>query len=239
MAGFAQMLRQQRLACGFTQEELAEHARVSVRAISDLERGINHAPRLSTVRLLVGALRLEPADAAVLLEAARSEPVEQDASQPVAFDVRYAKRVDGACTAYAILGRGPVLLIPPGFISHLEWWGSAPGVSAFLRPLARHRSVVLYDRHGCGLSDRDRTEFTAEDDMQDIEAVARAVGSPGVDLLGVSWGGGASNTVHRRPSSAGPSPRPVRRGLRLARRRSKFAAHRPALGSGGAAHSGP
>ena len=36
---FGELLRQHRLAAGLTQEELAERARISVRAISDLERG--------------------------------------------------------------------------------------------------------------------------------------------------------------------------------------------------------
>jgi pimeloyl-ACP methyl ester carboxylesterase len=48
--------------------------------------------------------------------------------------------------------------------------------------------VVLYDRHGCGLSHRDRTDFSAEDDMQDIEAVVREVNGSNIDLFGHSWG---------------------------------------------------
>jgi len=78
--------------------------------------------------------------------------------------------------------------MPPGFISHLEWWGTAPGSRTYLQRLSERRTVVLYDRHGCGLSDRDRTVFTLEDDMQDIEAVAEAVGGHEVDLLGSSFG---------------------------------------------------
>jgi pimeloyl-ACP methyl ester carboxylesterase/DNA-binding XRE family transcriptional regulator len=104
------------------------------------------------------------------------------------FDIHYATRSDGARTAFGVAGRGPVLLIPPGWISHLEWWESAPGVSAFLGPLTEHRTVVLYDRHGCGLSHRDRTDFTAEDDMQDIEAVAQEFSGNTLDLFGHSWG---------------------------------------------------
>ena len=81
-----------------------------------------------------------------------------------------------------------MLLIPPGVISHLEWWETAPGVSAFLQSLTQHWTVVLYDRHGCGLSHRERTDFTAEDDMQDIVAVVQALDVRNVDLFGSSWG---------------------------------------------------
>jgi non-specific serine/threonine protein kinase len=68
---FASLLRQHRLTHGLTQEELAERAGVSARAISDLERGLKRAPRASTVRLLADALQLGTDQAAALLEAAQ------------------------------------------------------------------------------------------------------------------------------------------------------------------------
>src|SRR5690242_7595588 len=55
---FGALLRRYRTHIELTQEELAERARLSVRAISDLERGINHTPRADTVDLLVTALAL-------------------------------------------------------------------------------------------------------------------------------------------------------------------------------------
>jgi tetratricopeptide (TPR) repeat protein len=51
-------LRQQRVAAGLTQEDLAERSRVSVRAIADLERGRTKKPYPSSVRALVRALGL-------------------------------------------------------------------------------------------------------------------------------------------------------------------------------------
>jgi pimeloyl-ACP methyl ester carboxylesterase/transcriptional regulator with XRE-family HTH domain len=104
------------------------------------------------------------------------------------FKIHYATRSDGARIAYGVAGRGPVLLIPPGFVSHVEWWETAPGVTAFLQPFMEHRTVVLYDRHGCGLSHRERTDFTAEDDFLDIEAVARVFPENKFGLFGESWG---------------------------------------------------
>jgi tetratricopeptide (TPR) repeat protein/transcriptional regulator with XRE-family HTH domain len=55
-------LRQQRVAAGLTQEDLAERSRVSVRAIADLERGRTRRPYPSSVRALVRALGLPEAD---------------------------------------------------------------------------------------------------------------------------------------------------------------------------------
>jgi predicted ATPase/DNA-binding XRE family transcriptional regulator len=64
---FGQLLRHRRKAAGLTQEELAERANLSVRAISDLERGLRSVPQRETVHLLAGALDLpgEQLEAAV------------------------------------------------------------------------------------------------------------------------------------------------------------------------------
>jgi predicted ATPase/transcriptional regulator with XRE-family HTH domain len=67
-------VRQARKAVPLTQEELAERAGVSVYTISNLERGVPHAPRPDTLRLLVRALNAAPEDTAQLLQSARSAP---------------------------------------------------------------------------------------------------------------------------------------------------------------------
>lgn len=104
--------------------------------------------------------------------------------------IQYARRPDGVRTAYATMGDGPVLVLPPGGTTHLEWYyGCTEAHERFCSRLAERRTLVLYDRHGCGLSDRNRTDFTPEDDMLDIEAVIEAIGAPQIDLFGISWGG--------------------------------------------------
>jgi predicted ATPase/transcriptional regulator with XRE-family HTH domain len=69
--GFDELLRRNRVAAGLTQEQLAERAGMSARAISDLERGVHALPRKDTLRLLLDALALAPADRAALAAAAR------------------------------------------------------------------------------------------------------------------------------------------------------------------------
>src|SRR5215217_1375766 len=59
---FAALLRRHRIAAELSQEALAERAGLSVRAISDLERGARRAPYRETVRLLVDALGLAAGD---------------------------------------------------------------------------------------------------------------------------------------------------------------------------------
>src|SRR5579862_6276195 len=67
----AELLKQWRIAAGVTQEELAERAGVSVRAISDLERGLRRAPHKETLNLLADALRMPDDERATLHAAAR------------------------------------------------------------------------------------------------------------------------------------------------------------------------
>jgi tetratricopeptide (TPR) repeat protein/DNA-binding XRE family transcriptional regulator len=55
---FAALLRKLRTDAGLTQEDLAASARISVRSVSDLERGINLTARKDTARLLAEALNL-------------------------------------------------------------------------------------------------------------------------------------------------------------------------------------
>src|SRR5262245_61714084 len=69
---FGQLLKRYRVAADLTQEALAELAGVSVRGISDLERGIRRrAPYHDTVDRLAVALQLSPQARTVFTAAAR------------------------------------------------------------------------------------------------------------------------------------------------------------------------
>jgi non-specific serine/threonine protein kinase len=81
-ATFGDLLRRFRLAAGLTQEELAERAHLSPRAISDLERGQRSRPWRDTIQLLSDALALDPPERAHLEAAARrpASPVVVDSA---------------------------------------------------------------------------------------------------------------------------------------------------------------
>src|SRR5262245_52649064 len=68
-AGFDELLRRYRMEAGLTQEALAERAGLSVRGISDLERGVKQRPHRDTLRMLADALNLTPAQRAALIAA--------------------------------------------------------------------------------------------------------------------------------------------------------------------------
>src|SRR5215213_1524938 len=76
---FGEFLRRLRTEAALSQEELAERAGLSLRGVSDLERGVRRLPHLETVRLLADALQLTPGARSALLAAARPGPRPPDA----------------------------------------------------------------------------------------------------------------------------------------------------------------
>jgi len=69
---FGELLSRHRAAAGFTQEQLAERAGLSVRGLRYLERGVRR-PHLDTVQRLADALALSPVHLGVLSAAARPQ----------------------------------------------------------------------------------------------------------------------------------------------------------------------
>src|SRR5260370_20548729 len=81
---FGTLLRHYRLAARLTQEALAERAHLSMRAISELERGTRHTPRHDTVARLAAALQLSAEEPQRLEENVSSvrRPVQTGGSVP-------------------------------------------------------------------------------------------------------------------------------------------------------------
>ena len=83
------------------------------------------------------------------------------AEEPPAFEgnvveqsVGWAGLPDGTSVAYATAGAGLPLLFVGGWLSHLELSWDLRAERAFLETLASGRTLVRYDRSGCGMSDR-------------------------------------------------------------------------------------
>ena len=94
--------------------------------------------------------------------------------------------------AYQVIGEGPVDLVWAwGLTSNIEVFWEEPSYAAFLRRLAGFARVLLFDRRGCGASDRHGGTITAtlEERMDDVLAVLDAVGSERASVFGVSEGG--------------------------------------------------
>src|SRR5690242_1198078 len=80
-SSFGDLLRQFRVAAGFSQEALAESAELSRRGLAYLESGA-HRPNPDTVRRLVGVLQLDAERRAAFEAAARALPLPGHAPAP-------------------------------------------------------------------------------------------------------------------------------------------------------------
>jgi pimeloyl-ACP methyl ester carboxylesterase len=99
-----------------------------------------------------------------------------------------ARLEDGGRVAYALTGTGPFLLAAPGWLSHLELDWSLPAERMFNEALSEGRTLVRYDRPGCGLSDPYDGPRTMALELATVRAVTEALGATRFDLLGWSLG---------------------------------------------------
>ena len=81
--------------------------------------------------------------------------------------IKFLKRKDGVKIAYTTFGKGPYLVYTPPWVSNLSYIFEDPFQYRFFEQLSREVTVVLYDKHGCGQSDRN---------IDYLSAVAAVVG---------------------------------------------------------------
>lgn len=104
--------------------------------------------------------------------------------------VAFCRNRDGRRIGYMTWGSGPVLVVPPGWASHLELQWQYMRMEPFYARLAESFRLICYDRRGSGLSERSRDDFTLEAEVADLETVIdEAVDGDAVSLLGVSQAG--------------------------------------------------
>ena len=104
-------------------------------------------------------------------------------------ETRYARSSDGVHIAYQVLGDSPLdLVLAPGFVSHLEHSWDDPALARFLRRLASFSRLIVFDKRGTGMSDRDPTDRAPllEDRVNDIVAVMDAAASTKAAIMGIS-----------------------------------------------------
>ena len=105
-------------------------------------------------------------------------------------ETHYAHSGD-ASIAYQVVGDGPIdVVMVWGTMSHVELFWEDPFTSYFLERLASFSRLILFDKRGCGLSDRLPDQPTLEERMDDVRAVMDA--------------GGIEARGHLRESEGGP-----------------------------------
>ena len=98
---------------------------------------------------------------------------------------------EGRRVAAAVFGAGPVLVLPPWWVTDVEADLADRRRGAFLRALARSHTVVRYDRPGTGASDRGGPlrGRTLADEVVLLERVLDELEVPAARFLGISCGG--------------------------------------------------
>ncbi len=99
-------------------------------------------------------------------------------------------RAGDVAIAYQVVGDGPVdLVYASGWLSNIDIVWEHPGYNRFLTRLSERCRLILFDKRGTGMSDRDVGAPTLEERSDDIRAVMNAVGSEQASIFGISEGG--------------------------------------------------
>jgi pimeloyl-ACP methyl ester carboxylesterase/DNA-binding CsgD family transcriptional regulator len=103
-------------------------------------------------------------------------------------EIRFCSAPDGARLAYAVHGRGPLLVRVATWLTHLELDWDSPVWRHWLERLGETHTVLRYDERGCGLSEAGVQELSVETWVGDLEAVIEAAGFDRFACLGISQG---------------------------------------------------
>jgi pimeloyl-ACP methyl ester carboxylesterase/DNA-binding CsgD family transcriptional regulator len=112
----------------------------------------------------------------------------------------------GARIGYAVTGSGPPLVYVSGWLGHLELSWAMPAERAYLQALADGRTLIRYDKPGCGLSGRSEATplepYTMDQELDALQAVIVANRVERFDLMGASSGAAVAATwAARHPAT--------------------------------------
>ena len=104
-------------------------------------------------------------------------------------ETRYAKTADGVHIAYQARGEGSVdMVYVMQYANNIEVVVEDPRMRRYLERLASFSRLIIFDKRGTGLSDRQQTP-DLDMRVDDLRAVLDAVGSDRAVLFGESEGG--------------------------------------------------
>jgi class 3 adenylate cyclase len=86
-------------------------------------------------------------------------------------NIQFLRRDDGVRLAYSVFGDGPPFVVTSPWVSNLALSFEDPFFMNFWNEISKSCTIVLYDKHGCGQSDRDRKTFNADSELLDLKTV--------------------------------------------------------------------
>jgi len=103
--------------------------------------------------------------------------------------IKFLKRQDGVRLAYSTFGGGLPLVVPAAWVTNLLHSFEDLFILNFWMELSQKLKIVLYDKHGCGQSDRNRREFSIESELKDLESIIGHLDLKNIILFGTSMAG--------------------------------------------------
>ena len=91
-----------------------------------------------------------------------------------------------------MFGEGPPLVIVSPWVTNLAFQFENPFFMNFWNEISKSCTIIAYDKHGCGLSDRDRTTFDVDSEILDLRSVVEHLQYEKVILFGNSMAGATS-----------------------------------------------
>lgn len=211
-AGFGPLLVALRRSASLTQEDLAESAGLSVRAVRDMERGRVRRPRRGTVSALAAALDLDAGEEAELAAAAGAIPAARPAPEAPSGDRTWPVPRELPATCGDFVGREAELALLAGLAEQVASGGrAAPGiVTVHGPPGVGKTTLAVAAGHRCGGAFPDGQLFvdlagTGDEPLPVVEALAVLLRSLGVP----------DNLRPLSPASAGGLFRTLTRDRRL------------------------
>jgi pimeloyl-ACP methyl ester carboxylesterase/DNA-binding CsgD family transcriptional regulator len=110
----------------------------------------------------------------------------------LAEQIRFCRSRDGTRIAYGLSGSGPPLVWVQYWGHHLQLDWQSPIWRPWLSVLSQAHALVRYDWRGCGLSDRERLQYSFDNLVEDLEALIDAAGVGRFILFGMSGGAAVS-----------------------------------------------
>jgi len=99
--------------------------------------------------------------------------------------IQYAQTTDGVSIAFWTLGEGTPFVSMPVFVwGHIQMDWQDPVGRSWSQRLAEERQLIRYDHRGCGLSEREVTDFSLDSFVMDLEAVVDHLGLEKFALMG-------------------------------------------------------
>jgi pimeloyl-ACP methyl ester carboxylesterase/DNA-binding CsgD family transcriptional regulator len=102
--------------------------------------------------------------------------------------IHFSTSFDGARLAWAVAGKGPVLVRAPTWLSHIEHDWQSPVSRHWITEFTRRHTLVRMDPRGVGMSEWDVDELSFEAMVRDVEVVVDAAGLERFAMVGNSGG---------------------------------------------------